>query len=410
MRVTVTTSADEFAARVGALLESRLEHNILATVLESVRIRRPDRAARFAYLENGTGTVVAAALRTPPRHLLASTMDGASADALMEAWLAHDPGLPGVGAPGEVARRLSQAWERRTGGRATLAMSLALHALDRVSDPSRPARGRLRRALAADRDLLAGWRRAFVVEAGVDDVGDATEVVAQAIERRLLHLWDDGEPVALVGHSPAVAGVVRIGPVYTPPERRSRGYASSAVAALSRLALDRGARQCALYTDLANPTSNRIYAALGYRRVSDWEDRAFTGHGHLSPAGVAGSGSLSPAGVAGSGSLSPAGVAGSGSLSPAGVAGCGSSTLSALMAVRLRLTRVGGRKNPIWRVVVADQRSKRDGRVIETVGHYNAQTDPSTIVLDEERIRDWLARGAQPSDTVRKLLRTQGIS
>ena len=67
------------------------------------------------------------------------------------------------------------------------------------------------------------------------------------------------------------------------------------------------------------------------------------------------------------------------------------------MAVRLRLTRVGGRKNPIWRVVVADQRSKRDGRVIETVGHYNAQTDPSTIVLDEARIKDWLARGAQPT-------------
>jgi small subunit ribosomal protein S16 len=80
------------------------------------------------------------------------------------------------------------------------------------------------------------------------------------------------------------------------------------------------------------------------------------------------------------------------------------------MAVKLRLTRIGGRKNPIWRVVVADGRSKRDGRVIETVGHYNAQTDPSTIVLDEERIRDWLSRGAQPSETVRKLLRTQNIT
>ena len=79
------------------------------------------------------------------------------------------------------------------------------------------------------------------------------------------------------------------------------------------------------------------------------------------------------------------------------------------MAVRLRLTRVGGRKNPIWRVVVADQRSKRDGRVIETVGQYNAQTHPSTIVLNEERIRDWLDRGAQPSDSVRKLLRIKGI-
>ena len=80
------------------------------------------------------------------------------------------------------------------------------------------------------------------------------------------------------------------------------------------------------------------------------------------------------------------------------------------MAVRLRLTRVGGRKNPIWRVVAADQRSKRDGRVIETIGHYNAQTDPSTIVLDEERVRAWLAKGAQPSNTVRKLLKTQGIT
>ena len=79
------------------------------------------------------------------------------------------------------------------------------------------------------------------------------------------------------------------------------------------------------------------------------------------------------------------------------------------MSVRLRLTRVGARKNPVWRVVVADQRSPRDGRVIETIGHYNAQTNPSTIVIDEERARSWLARGAQPSDTVRKLLRIKGI-
>ena len=80
------------------------------------------------------------------------------------------------------------------------------------------------------------------------------------------------------------------------------------------------------------------------------------------------------------------------------------------MAVSMRLTRVGGRKDPVWRVVVADKRSPRDGRFIETVGRYNAQTEPSTIVLDEDRIRYWLGQGAQPSDTVKKLLRTQGIS
>jgi small subunit ribosomal protein S16 len=79
------------------------------------------------------------------------------------------------------------------------------------------------------------------------------------------------------------------------------------------------------------------------------------------------------------------------------------------MSVRLRLTRVGGKKDPIWRVVVADQRSPRDGRVIETIGRYNPQTDPSTIAIDEERARAWLDRGASPTRTVRRLLRIQGI-
>ncbi len=77
--------------------------------------------------------------------------------------------------------------------------------------------------------------------------------------------------------------------------------------------------------------------------------------------------------------------------------------------VALRLTRVGGKKDPVWRVVVADSRSPRDGRFIETVGRYNAQTEPSTIVLNEERVRYWLSKGAQPSEPVRKLLKTQGI-
>ena len=79
------------------------------------------------------------------------------------------------------------------------------------------------------------------------------------------------------------------------------------------------------------------------------------------------------------------------------------------MSVSMRLTRVGGRKDPVWRVVVADSRSPRDGRSIETVGQYNPQTEPSTIRLNEERIRDWLAKGAQPTPQVRKLLKTQGI-
>ena len=76
----------------------------------------------------------------------------------------------------------------------------------------------------------------------------------------------------------------------------------------------------------------------------------------------------------------------------------------------MRLTRVGGKKDPVWRVVVADRRSPRDGRFIETIGRYNAQTDPSTLVIAEERVRHWLERGAQPTPAVAKLLKTQGIT
>ncbi len=80
------------------------------------------------------------------------------------------------------------------------------------------------------------------------------------------------------------------------------------------------------------------------------------------------------------------------------------------MAVRMRLTRVGSKKNPIYRVVIADARSPRDGRFIEIVGRYNPQTDPSTIELDEEKIRNWLGKGAQPSNTVSRLLKIANIS
>ena len=75
------------------------------------------------------------------------------------------------------------------------------------------------------------------------------------------------------------------------------------------------------------------------------------------------------------------------------------------MAVRMRLTRVGSKKNPIYRVVVADSRSPRDGRFIEIIGRYNPQTDPSTIDIDKAKVEGWLAKGAQPSDPVRKLIK-----
>ena len=79
------------------------------------------------------------------------------------------------------------------------------------------------------------------------------------------------------------------------------------------------------------------------------------------------------------------------------------------MAVRMRLTRVGSKKNPIYRVVVADSRSPRDGKFIDIVGRYNPQTDPSTIDFDEDKVRDWLSKGAQPSGTVSRLLKAKDL-
>jgi small subunit ribosomal protein S16 len=80
------------------------------------------------------------------------------------------------------------------------------------------------------------------------------------------------------------------------------------------------------------------------------------------------------------------------------------------MAVRMRLARIGSKKNPIYRVVVADSRSPRDGKFIEIVGRYNPQTDPSTIEFNDDKVKDWLGKGAQPSGTVSRLLKIKNLN
>ena len=80
------------------------------------------------------------------------------------------------------------------------------------------------------------------------------------------------------------------------------------------------------------------------------------------------------------------------------------------MAAKIRLARVGSKKNPIYRVVVADSRSPLDGKFIEIVGRYNPQTQPSTIEIDEAKVKDWISKGAQPTDSVKRLMKAQGIS
>jgi predicted GNAT family acetyltransferase len=125
-----------------------------------------------------------------------------------------------------------------------------------------------------ERDLLVRWMEEFIRETGLIGAAQAASMVDNRLRQQGLLVWDDGQPVSLVGVNPAVAGVVRIGPVYTPRPLRGRGYAGSAVAAVSRRAMAGGAERCMLFTDLTNPTSNKIYAEVGYRRCGDWEEIA----------------------------------------------------------------------------------------------------------------------------------------
>jgi predicted GNAT family acetyltransferase len=130
--------------------------------------------------------------------------------------------------------------------------------------------GALRRAGDADVGLAAGWMRQFVDETGLTRPSDLDARARTGVDAGRLHLWEiDGNPTCMVGNAPPVAGVARIGPVYTPPEHRRRGYAGAATAAHSRQLLDAGAHACMLYTDLANPTSNAVYQRIGYRPIAD---------------------------------------------------------------------------------------------------------------------------------------------
>jgi GNAT superfamily N-acetyltransferase len=282
---------EAFAQRAWDFLEARIECNILATVLSAVRSgalagrevsRREGGGTLFACVLDGSGRIQGAALRTPLRPMLASPLDRNAAEELIGTWMAEDPGLDAVNAVASTARALAAAWARRTGGRTETQMRMAMHALESVTDPPRLASGRLVPVAAGQLDTLIEWWAAFAAEADVgSDVESAPSVARARMNAGGAYFWEhEGRPVSLVAINPAVAGVARVGPVYTPPSQRGRGYAGSAVAALSRRALAEGAERCALFTDLANPTSNKIYAEVGYRALDEWETIA------LKPAGA----------------------------------------------------------------------------------------------------------------------------
>ena len=276
VRVFVTRDAAKFAEHTADFLADRpIEHNVLATVAAALEARGRSDPPLFAWVQSSeSGKVSAAVLRAPPWRLLASSMSAEAAAALMPKLLEADPELPGVNGPQPAASHLAEAWRRCAGGKVEPVMSQAIYSLAHVIEPPRPPAGDTRFAHSSDRDLMIEWMRAFNREAGMPEVGASSEIDGRLRDQRLF-VWDDDGVVSMVGIRPPVAGVVRLGPVYTPPAARRRGYATALVADVSRRALSGGATKCILYTDLANPTSNSIYQAVGYQHSVDAQMYAF---------------------------------------------------------------------------------------------------------------------------------------
>ncbi|WP_200797462.1 GNAT family N-acetyltransferase [Streptoalloteichus hindustanus] len=275
------TSSDlrEHVANADAFLRERpVENTVLLTVATTLHERgRHSFGADeplFGWCRSAGGAVVGAFLHTPPRGVVLSHMPPEAARALpgVLAGLGHrfgevhgEAGLVGAFAAGqsEIAGAPREIRRER------------LYRLGELTPPTPGPPGAARRAGPADRSLLVPWYEAFARE-----IGDPDSVPAVAVDYRVsyggLLLWEaDGVVRSMAAVSRPVAGTSRIGPVYTPPEFRGRGYAGAVTAAASVATREAGARDVLLFADQANPTSNRLYQRLGFRPVADYLMVAF---------------------------------------------------------------------------------------------------------------------------------------
>lgn len=267
MSIAVLASADPglVLGRAGDLLAGDpVGHNVAGTKLaDAVRYGEPGRY--WIGLLDGVPAGVAVqqpadtpmALAPMPAELVAAIAEAVDTDGVT---------LPGVFGPAGTASRFAEVWA----GRRKVAARPTAERLYEVRDLRFPAgvHGSLRRAAAADRELLLSWLPGF--DAGVGWAG--SDPAAVFVTRRLaagdVWIWDDGGPVSMAARTEAVAGVARIQAVNTPPELRARGYASAGVAALSASVLAQGLR-CVLSASRDNAVANSVYQRLGYQAVSD---------------------------------------------------------------------------------------------------------------------------------------------
>jgi hypothetical protein len=265
--ITVTFTDDPSRALSEARAFLAIEpvlHNLVLTLLHA-RAAHPE-PGRYWVVADGD-TVVGVVFQSPLTFFATSTpmpLDAieASVDAIVGAGIA----LPGITADAPTAARFAGAWTERAKTGARPEMGQRMYELREVKDGANTG-GHLRVATMTDRDLIVEWMRGFQADTR-EAVSDPEPQVDARLPEGAYRVWEDGEPVSMALATPTLEGVSRIGAVYTPPERRNRGYAESCVRELSRQLMSDGVGPM-LYTDLANPTSNSIYRRIGYRAVAE---------------------------------------------------------------------------------------------------------------------------------------------
>jgi predicted GNAT family acetyltransferase len=281
-----------FLDRAGSFLTSEeARHNLILGIAGTL-VEHPETYPSFELWMVAKGReCLLAAVRTPPFNLILSdAAEDAALDVLIDTLGPVSSEIPGVIGNRPTVDAFVERWRRASGVSVEVRMRLGVFEAWEVHVVPR-ARGAVGRADSSDRELVGAWVNAFereaiphqvIEEEEEDENGDGTDL---ALGLRLSGdesagywlLRVDGEPVSLAGFGGRTPNGIRINAVYTPPEHRRHGYATSLVTQLTEHLLSSGRRFCFLYTDLANPTSNAIYERIGYRRVCESREYAFAG-------------------------------------------------------------------------------------------------------------------------------------
>jgi len=257
------------------LLRSEAEHNLILSL--SYEVAREGADGYFATVELDGG-VQGCVFRAPPHQVLLTEMPPAGPSAVARAVAGAYEEIPGVLGPPTLAEAFARAWSELRGVSYRPGADQRLYRLDRVTPL--PADGRMRPARLDEVGLAVEWAEAFSRDVH-QRFGPGEERLGGWIADGYVFIWEDGgTPVSMaLAHGRTPAGV-RVGYVYTPPERRRRGYAGALVATLSQHMLDHGYDFCVLYADLSNPTTNALYQRMGYRPLTDVRDYHFHPEDH----------------------------------------------------------------------------------------------------------------------------------